>query len=198
MVQTAPDIENTLNIFFKFIQNYTLVGYNVNFDINFIYDNLLKHNGISLTNNFFDVLKLARNNISNLENHKLETLARYFNLDKQSHRALGDCELCNEVLYKLLAINTNIKKQKSTIEHKIILEHTFLQEEKNTYNNKIYGILALFLGTFGVHKFYAKKYKSGIKYLIFCWTFIPTILSIIDGIKNIKKIALKLRAIFIM
>ncbi|UZW13447.1 TerB N-terminal domain-containing protein [Clostridium pasteurianum] len=41
-------------------------------------------------------------------------------------------------------------------------------------------ILALFLGIFGAHLFYAKKYKRAILYLIFCWTYIPLFLGWID------------------
>lgn len=55
------------------------------------------------------------------------------------------------------------------------------------YNNVIYGLLSLFLGTFGIHKFYAKQTASGFKYLLFCWTGIPTFISFFDGIKHLIK-----------
>lgn len=42
--------------------------------------------------------------------------------------------------------------------------------------------LAFFLGGLGVHRFYLKQYLYGILYLIFCWTFIPLLISIIDVI----------------
>lgn len=41
-------------------------------------------------------------------------------------------------------------------------------------------ILALFLGGLGIHRFYLGQPLLGILYLIFCWTFIPLCLSIID------------------
>ncbi|MGH1757479.1 TM2 domain-containing protein [Enterococcus hirae] len=50
-------------------------------------------------------------------------------------------------------------------------------------NKIIYIILALFLGGFGIHKFYAGKTGAGILYLILCFTFIPAILAIIDAIR---------------
>ncbi|GEM_PF-4303276 len=43
-------------------------------------------------------------------------------------------------------------------------------------------LLAIFLGGLGVHKFYIGKTQSGIIYLIFCWTGIPTIIGFIEGI----------------
>lgn len=42
--------------------------------------------------------------------------------------------------------------------------------------------LAFFFGAFGAHKFYLNKNGQGFLYLIFCWTYIPTIISIIEGI----------------
>lgn len=44
------------------------------------------------------------------------------------------------------------------------------------------GLLSIFLGTFGIHKFYLKQKFEGLMYLIFFWTLIPTILGIIEGI----------------
>ena len=41
-------------------------------------------------------------------------------------------------------------------------------------------ILAFFAGTFGVHRFYLGQYGKGFLYLMFCWTFIPTLFSWID------------------
>ena len=44
------------------------------------------------------------------------------------------------------------------------------------------GILAFFLGAFGVHKFYLGQTGTGILYLLFCWVPIVWILAFIDGI----------------
>jgi TM2 domain-containing membrane protein YozV len=44
------------------------------------------------------------------------------------------------------------------------------------------GLLAIFVGGLGIHKFYIGKTFSGFLYLLFCWTFIPTFLGLIDGI----------------
>ena len=49
----------------------------------------------------------------------------------------------------------------------------------------VYCILAGLVGSFGIHKFYAGRIGKGLLYLIFCWTYIPLILSIIDLIKAI-------------
>ncbi len=49
-------------------------------------------------------------------------------------------------------------------------------------NKVIYAILTILLGTLGINKFYAGKVKAGILNIIFCWTLIPTILSIAEFI----------------
>lgn len=46
-------------------------------------------------------------------------------------------------------------------------------------------ILAVFLGTFGIHKFYQGKITWGIIYILFCWTGIPTIWSIVEAVTMI-------------
>jgi TM2 domain-containing membrane protein YozV len=43
-------------------------------------------------------------------------------------------------------------------------------------------LLAIFAGTFGIHKFYLGKVGQGILYLFFCWTGIPTVVGWIEGI----------------
>jgi hypothetical protein len=43
-------------------------------------------------------------------------------------------------------------------------------------------VLALLLGGLGLHKFYLGKPVQGILYLVFCWTFIPAVLGIIDAV----------------
>ena len=43
------------------------------------------------------------------------------------------------------------------------------------------GVLALFFGSLGIHRFYLGQWW-GIFYILFCWTFIPAIVSAIEGI----------------
>ena len=43
-------------------------------------------------------------------------------------------------------------------------------------------ILAILLGGVGVHKFYVGKWGMGILYLLFCWSGIPAIIGLIEGI----------------
>ena len=42
-------------------------------------------------------------------------------------------------------------------------------------------LLAFFLGSFGLHNFYLGNVFQGLLYLLFSWTFVPTIISWIEG-----------------
>lgn len=44
------------------------------------------------------------------------------------------------------------------------------------------GVLAILLGGLGVHKFYLGQIGLGILYFLFCWTSIPSIIGLIEGI----------------
>ena len=59
---------------------------------------------------------------------------------------------------------------------------------KARVNKVIYAILAIFLGTFGIHKFYAGKIGMGIVFLIFCWSCIPTIVGIVQGLSALTRV----------
>ncbi len=43
-------------------------------------------------------------------------------------------------------------------------------------------LLAFFFGGFGAHKFYCGKTGLGFLYLVFFWTFIPSLVALIEGI----------------
>ena len=49
-------------------------------------------------------------------------------------------------------------------------------------NKTVAGLLAIFLGGFGVHYFYLGMFVKGILSLIFCWTFVPGMIALIVGI----------------
>lgn len=102
MLIDAPLIEDVLPQFIEFVGNEILIGHNVNFDINFVYDNLYRNNYKVLTNDFIDTMRLSRKLLSELSHHRLTDLAEYFNIDySNNHRALKDCEITLSVYEKL-------------------------------------------------------------------------------------------------
>ena len=64
----------------------------------------------------------------------------------------------------------------------------FFHENGDASINKIFYLLIIFFfGSVGVHKFLVRHYLSGFLYLIFSWTFIPFIFSIIEFFITIFK-----------
>ena len=55
-------------------------------------------------------------------------------------------------------------------------------QPKSKKNKTVAGLLAIFLGGFGIHKFYLGKVGWGIAYILLSWTWIPMIVGIIEGI----------------
>ena len=45
------------------------------------------------------------------------------------------------------------------------------------------GVLALILGGIGIHKFYTGAWGWGIVYILLCWTYIPSVFALVEGIR---------------
>lgn len=94
MLSTAPTLENVLPLFIDFIGDNTLLGHNVNFDINFLYDNIENILGIYLKNHFIDTMRIFRKLYPELAHHRLLDLASNYGIDyTRAHRSLTDCKI---------------------------------------------------------------------------------------------------------
>ncbi len=101
-VENAPDANEVLQDFYDFIGSDILIGHNVNFDINCLYDSLWLDNGLVLDNAFVDTLRLSRRALPFLRDHKQATVAEYYGISTVgAHRALRDCEICNSCYLNL-------------------------------------------------------------------------------------------------
>lgn len=102
MVRDAPPPARVLPDFLSFIGEDLLMGYNVHFDVNCLYDACQAHLGLPLTNDFVDVLRFSRRYLPFLPDRKQTTVAAWFRLNTEgAHRALRDCELCDAVYRRL-------------------------------------------------------------------------------------------------
>ncbi|MDM1496723.1 NINE protein [Myroides odoratimimus] len=52
-------------------------------------------------------------------------------------------------------------------------------------DKSVAALLAFFLGSLGIHKFYLNRPVQGVFYLLFCWTYIPTILGVFEAIRYV-------------
>ncbi len=102
MLSNARPTALVLSDFYSFIGDCVLVGHNVNFDINFLYDNCESMIHKYLSNDFIDTMRLSRKIHVDLKHHRLSDLVKYYNLDpSNAHRALVDVEITSKC-YKFL------------------------------------------------------------------------------------------------
>ena len=57
-----------------------------------------------------------------------------------------------------------------------------LKFEQRKKSVGVYALLAVFIGGLGAHKFYMGRIGIGIIYLILCWTFIPSVIALIEAL----------------
>ena len=102
MLQEGIKQEEALEGFVDFAENEIIMGHNVNFDINFIYDKCKSYLDYNLSNDFVDTMRIAKHVLPNVRNYKLGTLADYFDVDyRNAHRGLTDVEITYKVYNKM-------------------------------------------------------------------------------------------------
>lgn len=144
-----PTIDKFIDSIIKFINNQIIVGHNVNFDIEFLSNEISEcnFNTEELNVSYIDTLEMVKKTIFDIENNKLSTLKKYLNIEVQSHRAEADCEVAQavyEYCYKLLIekvlnqrkmeINSKIREQKcleSMTDDEKEISNYFLETARN-------------------------------------------------------------------
>ena len=101
MVADAPNIESALSGYLNFIGSDVVVGHNVCFDVNFLFDNCASIFGSAFTNNYINTVRVAKRLID-LPHYRLSDLCAYFDIKRENaHRALADCQMTHELVGKL-------------------------------------------------------------------------------------------------
>lgn len=155
MLSTAPNIEEVLSDFDSFIEDSILIGHNVNFDINFLYDNFEEYLGKALSNDFVDTMRLSRNLHPEEKHHRLSDLCKRYELDYSSaHRSIKDCELTYSCYKHLLTeiddmfgnFDSFIAKRKS---HSHGVKAKDIQSDGIEFDvtHPLYGKVCVFTGT---------------------------------------------------
>ena len=96
------------------------------------------------------------------QNLVLETLKKMNTPQHEEENKMSNEQLQNEILNEQLA---QLKSMK---------------EKSSKPSLMVYLLLALFLGGLGAHDFYVGKTGTGLIKLAFCWTGIPTIISVFN------------------
>lgn len=102
LIKEGKDLKEVLKEFVDFIGNDILVGHNINFDINFLYDEILKNLNKELNNDFVDTLRMSKWILPDIDHHRLIDLLEHYNIKFENlHRGLLDCTATKEVYLKL-------------------------------------------------------------------------------------------------
>ncbi|TDL35017.1 PolC-type DNA polymerase III [Jeotgalibacillus sp. S-D1] len=103
MVRNAPEIEEVLKDFHKWAADDILVAHNASFDMGFLNVGYRRTGLEKATNPVIDTLELARFLHPEMKNHRLNTLAKKFEVElTQHHRAIYDAEATGYILVKML------------------------------------------------------------------------------------------------
>lgn len=90
---------------------------------------------------------------------------------------------CNQCGSEVVAENTFCEECGAEVTE----ANTVIEAEYDDKNKIVAIVLALFLGSFGAHKFYLGDLKKGIIYLVFFWTAIPFFLALYDAYQYYSK-----------
>lgn len=148
MLASAPPLEEVLPKYIDFLGDDILVGHNIHFDVNFIYDACENLNLPPFDNDFIDTMRLAKRMYKELNNHKLDTLINFFSLPPRTlHRGLGDCELTAKCYQKMLEDEHRFNEAiKETHSHRCALKDLVAVGGKENPDSPLYGKVCVFTG----------------------------------------------------
>jgi DNA polymerase III subunit alpha, Gram-positive type len=103
MVENAPEIEEVLQKFHDWTGDSIFVAHNASFDMGFLNVGYKRMGHEKVKNPVIDTLELARYLYPEFKNHRLNTLAKKFDIElTQHHRAIYDAEATGYLLLKML------------------------------------------------------------------------------------------------
>lgn len=94
MLVNAPTPKDILPLIKDFIGTDTVVGHNVSFDINFLYDYFKLYLGFNFENDYIDTMRISKRLLPDLAHHRLKDIVKALGItESKYHRALSDSEL---------------------------------------------------------------------------------------------------------
>ena len=108
MLKDGYHIKEALEIFDDFSDGMRLMAHNAKFDLSFLNCYMDAHLNKCCSENVMDTLMLSRAILKDVPNHKLGTLAEYFDIDYTgAHRSLKDCDITYDVYNNIRNIYEN-------------------------------------------------------------------------------------------
>ena len=102
LFEEGQDVKGVLEEFLNFISDDLLVGYNLNFDMQFLGECLRRNGYHDLPNKTCDLMKLVKKERMFQNNYKLETTLKEYGINSPvPHRAMEDAKLIYELSKKV-------------------------------------------------------------------------------------------------
>src|SRR5690554_4356551 len=143
MLSNARTAHEVIKDYVNFIADDIIIAHNANFDVNFLYDQIISLNRNPFRNDFIDTLRLSRIIHKDINNHKLDTLCEFYKVDRKEHRSLSDCISTYEVYKHLFNyISKNPELLKEAYKQKVNFDITKIEannldiDEANYFYNK--------------------------------------------------------------
>ena len=149
MLFTAPEINDVLPLFLDFVGDNIIIGHNVNFDINFLYDNCVNILNTTFKNDFIDTMRLSRRMFKEHRHHTLTDLVSRFDIKaKVEHRALVDVLCTNDcfIFMKNYANENNIELNSSYAPGSFSVKDITTDETEFNEDSDIFGNSFCFTG----------------------------------------------------
>ena len=155
MLDNAEHPINGIKDFMQFAGDSIILGYNVHFDINFLYDEALTRNISPIKNDLIDVMRFSKRFLSDLPDYKLKTVAQELDIDSTgSHRAIADCKITHNVYQHIKNVigndgNATDEFYKKAINKRKPLECKDITTDKTEFDitHPLYGQVCVFTGT---------------------------------------------------
>lgn len=158
MLKNEPPVKSVLPDFSEFVQNSIVVGHNVNFDINFLYDNYSECLEKPFSNGFIDTMRIARKLFPELYHFRLVDIVEKLGIEEGDfHRALSDCmftyqcyESMKQIVFDKYGDYNSFKslfKKNNYFEKHVDLRKLTATGNYIDKDNPLYGKVCVFTGT---------------------------------------------------
>lgn len=150
LLLSAPNAEDILPKLKDFIGDNILIGHNIGFDVNFLYDSF-QELGINLTNDHVNTMRISKKLFPELEHHRLRDIVDHLKIQTDNfHRAESDAlttikcfESMKSIILQTQSFN-EFKKQFSKFKK---YKNSLSTVDEFDESNPIFGKVIVFTGT---------------------------------------------------
>lgn len=152
-IEPAPSYSEIAPKIYDLLNNTTVIGHNVTFDLNFIQQLFtLLPSDIDISMDYIDTWDYARRVVDGLPNYKLQSLLAFFNIDPgDAHRAIDDAKATQKLFVALKNYQQNKRETELQAKREAKAEAEAARHEKYG-NSPLLDISFCFTGEFSVER----------------------------------------------